>query len=386
MQRILKALALLVGGPLALLATMALTSTFTSSLWVQFGLGVTALLVVPLLVSDRLLPDDVEKGKGLPSTVLAFTWVLVAVLVFGIGLPWSSPLLAREAGALDENGLSTAAVVLRTVSLETPEANTDVSSDHARARTKPRKARRPIAPRIVGVLPHPVLSGTEISDDETESVEELTPRVLFERWAPSVLGVRLGSRNAPISSGTAFMVSEDLAVTNHHVVAFALDHSSVRVRVNTKGGEWASRVQIVDFDVERDLALLRVRFDSPPPPVTLATDDAIEVGTVAISIGNPLGLEHTLTDGIVSSRRIYHGKRFVQVSTPVSPGNSGGPIFDAHGEVIGVATEQVGAYSRGQNLNLAVPSSDVQTFLDRTPEVETRTVGGGAPNVEAGSW
>jgi S1-C subfamily serine protease len=77
-------------------------------------------------------------------------------------------------------------------------------------------------------------------------------------------------------------------------------------------------------------------------------------------IGNPLGLEHTLTNGIISARRIYEGERFIQMSAPISPGNSGGPVFDRHGRVIGVSVAHL---IGGQNLNFAVPVSQLQALI-----------------------
>jgi S1-C subfamily serine protease len=99
-------------------------------------------------------------------------------------------------------------------------------------------------------------------------------------------------------------------------------------------------------------------------PLTLGDSDAVVVGERAISIGNPLGLEHTLTDGLISSRRIYEGKQWIQMSVPVSPGNSGGPLFNMRGEVVGVTTAQIGGgFARAQNLNLAVPVNALKKLI-----------------------
>ena len=88
-----------------------------------------------------------------------------------------------------------------------------------------------------------------------------------------------------------------------------------------------------------------------PRPVVLGVSDEVVVGESVVVIGNPIGLEHTMTDGMVSSRRVYEGKRYIQMSAPVSPGNSGGPVFDEHGDVIGVTVAKLW----GENLNLAIP-------------------------------
>ena len=87
------------------------------------------------------------------------------------------------------------------------------------------------------------------------------------------------------------------------------------------------------------------------------------MGERAISIGNPLGLEHTLTTGEVSARRKFQGRAWIQMSTPISPGNSGGPVFNTRGQVIGVTTASIGAGGHAQNLNLAVPINVLKAMI-----------------------
>jgi S1-C subfamily serine protease len=149
--------------------------------------------------------------------------------------------------------------------------------------------------------------------------------------------------------------------------------SSKQVRIKFQNGALFDEVELLVDNAAADLALLRIDLKKPsdagptveaPPPVTLGDSDAVVVGERAVSIGNPLGLEHTLTDGLISSRRIYEGRAWIQMSVPVSPGNSGGPLFNMRGEVIGVTTAQIGAgFGRAQNLNLAVPVNDLKKLI-----------------------
>jgi len=77
-----------------------------------------------------------------------------------------------------------------------------------------------------------------------------------------------------------------------------------------------------------------------------------------------LGLEHTLTDGLISARRLYEGRQWIQISVPISPGNSGGPLFNMRGEVVGINTAQLGGpMARAQNLNLAVPVNELKRLM-----------------------
>jgi S1-C subfamily serine protease len=117
------------------------------------------------------------------------------------------------------------------------------------------------------------------------------------------------------------------------------------------------------------LALLRVALRVPKEgdapdvePLELGDSDEVIVGERAIAIGNPLGLEHTLSDGIISARRVFQAKHWIQMSVPISPGNSGGPLFSLRGKVIGVTTAKVGGFF-GENLNLAVPANALKQLI-----------------------
>jgi S1-C subfamily serine protease len=168
--------------------------------------------------------------------------------------------------------------------------------------------------------------------------------------------------------GTGFLIDANGTIaTNHHVIA-----GSKQIRIKFQNGAMFEDIELLVDDSTADLALLRVdpskSHDGGPKveaePVALGDSDKVVVGERAISIGNPLGLEHTLTDGLISSRRLYEGRAWIQMSVPVSPGNSGGPLFNMRGEVIGVTTAQIGAgFGRAQNLNLAVPVNDLKKLL-----------------------
>jgi S1-C subfamily serine protease len=125
------------------------------------------------------------------------------------------------------------------------------------------------------------------------------------------------------------------------------------------------QIEILVTNQTQDLALLHVKAGKPLPPVMLGDSDKITVGERAVSIGNPLGLDHTLTDGLVSARRVIEGRKMIQMSTPVSPGNSGGPLFNSRGEVIGLTTAiYAGGSPLAQNLNLAMPINDLKAMLE----------------------
>ncbi|HEY8376359.1 MAG TPA: trypsin-like peptidase domain-containing protein [Nannocystis sp.] len=187
----------------------------------------------------------------------------------------------------------------------------------------------------------------------------MTPAELFSAYAPAVVTIRTQSLLGS-SAGTGFIVDgSGLIATNHHVI-----DGGNKLTVKRFDGSETDKVEIVDQDPERDLALLKIEAEDTLPVVTLGDSDGVTVGEAVIVIGNPLGLEHTLTDGLVSSRRLLRDKRFIQMSAPVSPGNSGGPVFNRRGEVIGVTVAKL-AMGFGENLNLAIPVNDLKTLIAR---------------------
>jgi S1-C subfamily serine protease len=196
---------------------------------------------------------------------------------------------------------------------------------------------------------------------------EISAAEIFKRFAPGVVTIDL--KKGPMSGGgTGFLIDpKGIIATNHHVIDEASD-----ARIRFMSGAIYEEVWVLVADSAADLALLQIDLSQPTEgdPVdvescTLGDSDDVTVGERAISIGNPLGLDHTLTTGIVSARRTYRGRQWIQMSTPVSPGNSGGPLFDGHGQVIGVTTAIIAGGFGGiaQNLNLAVPIKELQARM-----------------------
>jgi tetratricopeptide (TPR) repeat protein len=154
-----------------------------------------------------------------------------------------------------------------------------------------------------------------------------------------------------IGQGTGFLVTGGKVVTNEHVVR--------RGRVFVDLGRVKLPTTIERTDQFNDLALLTVSGELASTPLTVSADVPTP-GTAVFAIGNPAGLENTISTGVVSGLREFDGRQLLQITAPISPGSSGGPILNAHGEVLGVA---VGAMTRGQNLNFAVPAAHLRRLL-----------------------
>jgi len=117
----------------------------------------------------------------------------------------------------------------------------------------------------------------------------------------------------------------------------------------------------VAVDTDADLVLLKV-LGTNAPALQLGDSSDVAVGDAVYAIGNPEGLEGTFSQGIVSGIRGSASDRLLQVTAPISPGSSGGPIINGRGEVVGVA---VATFSEGQNLNFAIPASYLASLLKR---------------------
>ena len=185
-------------------------------------------------------------------------------------------------------------------------------------------------------------------------------RALAKQTRPAVYLLVLQDEDGKtIGAGTGFLVSSDgLLVTNQHVVAEA--HTII---AKAENGGLFPVTRIIATDPRNDLAL--IQFNAKDLPfLTLAPDGSAEAGTRIAIIGSPLGLEGTLTEGIVSARRrLPKEKRDVlQISAPISQGSSGSPVLDSQGRVIGVASFLL---QDGQALNFASPSEQLRKLLGK---------------------
>lgn len=152
-----------------------------------------------------------------------------------------------------------------------------------------------------------------------------------------------------------------LIITNAHVV-----EGAARIHVRTHTGEESDAV-VVASDAESDLALLRASDATGFVPVLFGDDNALEVGAFVVAIGNPYGLHHTVTMGILSAKARGEGDsglEFLQTDAAVNPGSSGGGLFDLGGRLVGITTVMITPSGGGNSgLNLAIPVSVVKALL-----------------------
>jgi S1-C subfamily serine protease len=184
---------------------------------------------------------------------------------------------------------------------------------------------------------------------------EYTPQRLTAEFGKAVV-VILGKTAGGTSLGSGFLVSADgQVVTNYHVVRGA--YPAV---VKLPSGDVYDDISVIDYDVRRDLAVIKIKGFNLPT-VRLGNSDEAKVGEHVVVVGNPEGLENSVSDGLLSGiRDTEKGSKEYQISAPVSPGSSGGPVFNLRGEVIGVV---VSTLVEGQNLNFAIPINYARGML-----------------------
>ena len=197
-----------------------------------------------------------------------------------------------------------------------------------------------------------------------------TPRnaeELFAELAPSIARILVADANGnPVASGSGVVIDRATVITNCHV-------TSRGPRINVLVGKESYAATIDVADEEFDLCRLGVAGLSAPA-VTIGSVSALRTGQTVYALGAPLGLNLTLSNGIVSSLREVPGGTVIQTTAPVSPGSSGGGLFDSGGQLVGINTFQ---NRFGQNLNFAVPADWISEMRPRTASKTstTRTVG-----------
>lgn len=178
------------------------------------------------------------------------------------------------------------------------------------------------------------------------------------------------------SLGSGFIVSKDgYVVTNHHVVAKA-----EKIQVSLQKSEESYKANVVGTDEETDLALLKIEAKRELPTLEFGSSADMRPGEWVVAIGNPFGLSHTVTAGIISAKGRSIGAAgpytdFLQTDASINPGNSGGPLLNMEGKVIGINTAIV---PQGQGIGFAIPShmaQDVISQLKKYQEVRRGWLG-----------
>ena len=279
--------------------------------------------------------------------------------------------------------------------------------------------RYPLAIAIILILNPvalPQISRSGAKPRRPQARRPLTAEDVASKYLPAVLLITCDDSKGNKVQASGFFLSRGLVVTNYHVI-----EGMVRgqVKLPTFHGRKVTALPIswiLAFDRMSDLALLFVdvrstgksdiglsrevaelvsiskqaRESAGASPIAESFDDPLginefleresipsltpwieplKIGERIYALGNPLGLEGSISEGIISNIRQYRGSRLIQITTPISPGSSGGPVINSRGQVVGVVT---GTLSQGQNLNFAVASEHIRKLVPRSMLEEYR--------------
>jgi len=170
--------------------------------------------------------------------------------------------------------------------------------------------------------------------------------------------------------GSGFIISKDgYILTNDHVI-----DGAEKITVTIQGQPKPLPAKVVGADYDLDLAVLKVNANHPLPTLTLGNSNDMRVGDWVVAIGNPYGLDHTVTVGVISAKGRpinignRHYKNLLQTDASINPGNSGGPLLNLDGQVIGINTAVA---EQAQGIGFAIPTSTVQQVLNQLMKGET---------------
>ena len=202
----------------------------------------------------------------------------------------------------------------------------------------------------------------EITPQE-KLIEEYNAESIYDIANDKVVLVLALKDGIPFSQGTGFYFTEDSILTNYHVIQGS---SSINIKFSDTE-DIIKGVKITKASPEHDLAILVSQNKHAFLPIDSMGNE--KIGSKIFTIGNPRGLEGTISEGILSGKRINDNIEYLQITAPISPGNSGGPILNAKGDVIGVSTF---TFKGSQNLNFGVPIRYISKCknIEEVPTIE----------------
>ena len=205
------------------------------------------------------------------------------------------------------------------------------------------------------------LLNTKLEDNtsEEDKITEQTAQEIAQNALKATVYFGIQKLDRTTSEGSGFFIRPNYIATNYHVI-----EDATAAYIKLVGKQTTYRVEnIAATDPERDLAILKVS-NTNSVVLPLANSDKVEIGETVYAVGNPKGLEGTVSNGIISSIRGTGNNKWIQITAAVSPGSSGGAVLNSRGKVIGIATA-IHKDEDAQNLNFVVPSNYLKVLLGK---------------------
>lgn len=184
----------------------------------------------------------------------------------------------------------------------------------------------------------------------------LSPEQIFEKVDNSIVVIIAYNNSKAISQGSGVVINDiGNIVTNYHVISGC---NSIEVKHYNKT---IKEVQVQGIDVQKDIAILKIS-DNTFSAINIANTSSLKTGQKVFAIGSPMGLENTISEGIISGLRYTDdlGRELIQISASISPGSSGGAVVNSNGELIGISTSSI---KEGQNLNFAINAKYITNII-----------------------
>ena len=194
--------------------------------------------------------------------------------------------------------------------------------------------------------------------------DEITNISVYEKINPAIVSIDTQIKYG-LSCGTGCVVSNDGTIlTSSHVIEDGKD-----ITVTIHNGKTYKAQVIKRMGRNNDLALLKIKTDSPMQTVTLGDSEQIKVGQKVLAIGNPFGFNGTLTQGIIS--RIDYEKNRIQTDAAINPGSSGGPLLNKNGEIIGINQAIYNPDNNISNIGIgfAIPINTIKEYLQEEAHI-----------------
>lgn len=189
----------------------------------------------------------------------------------------------------------------------------------------------------------------------------LTSEEIYSKTSPAIFYIELyNNAGMPVSSGSGFFIeSNGIAVTNYHVIEGA-NYAKITL---PESKETYDVIGVYTYNKEQDWAIIQVKGDNFST-LDIGNDDSVHTGQTVYAIGSPLGLQNTISEGLLSNKNVTLGNvDYYQISAPISHGSSGGALLNEKGQVIGITSASL---INGQNLNLAIPMSYIPFEFDHS--------------------
>ena len=275
---------------------------------------------------------------------------------------------ANSCGTIPPMQVTTSTVVSPPIETEDPIPTRDMNVKPT-VRKKRKKSLLIAVPILVLLLLVAGIAIWAFTKGTPEMGTELSAEEIYNKISPSVVEIYAES-STESSTGTGFFLDDKgTVVTNYHVI-----EDCQTAKITLANGSSYQVTAVKGYDANRDIAILSTKCTTSTPLSIRKT--SVKTGEKVYAIGSSLGLTGSLSDGIISAvNREVEGNVYIQTTAPISHGNSGGPLVDAKGQVVGIVCA---SFTEGQNLNLAIPISAIEeisvdtkiTLKDLFPEVQ----------------